>query len=278
MIQQPYDFRDESSAMAALLASLDDDWFDTPTQFKGWTINNILRHLHVWNIAADVSLSDEEAFAAFLKTMASGIRAGRLPDFEEQYLEGLSGQKLCATWMQHFEAMAERFAAADPKQRLKWVGPDMSVLSSITARLMETWAHGQAVYDILGIDRVDTDRIGNIVRLGVNTYAWTFRNRGEEPDGPMPHLRLTAPSGAIWEFGDPHANECIEGSATQFCQVITQTRNIADTQLSVTGEIAGRWMAIAQCFAGPPQMPPAKGVRVRAPIFDDIQGNTRQAI
>ena len=31
---------------------------------------------------------------------------------------------------------------------MKWFGPDMSVLSSISARLMETWAHDQAVYDL----------------------------------------------------------------------------------------------------------------------------------
>jgi hypothetical protein len=45
--------------------------------------------------------------------------------------------------------------------------------------------------------------------------------------------------------------------------VVTQVRNIADTQLSVTGEAARRWMAIAQCFAGPPNDPPAKGARFR---------------
>ena len=53
----------------------------------------------------------------------------------------------------------------------------------------------------------------------------------------------------------------IEGQASEFCQVVTQVRNIADTSLRVTGDPATRWMAIAQCFAGPPVDPPAKGVR-----------------
>ena len=35
----------------------------------------------------------------------------------------------------------------------------MSARSSISARLMETWAHGQEVYDHLGVVRVDADRI-----------------------------------------------------------------------------------------------------------------------
>jgi uncharacterized protein (TIGR03084 family) len=263
-MQQAQDFRDESVALAALIAPLADMDYDTPTLFKGWTINNILRHLHVWNIAADLSLSDEAAFAEFMAAIASGIKGGRLPDFEAAYLEGLQGQKLCAAWVQQFDAMNGRFANADPKQRVKWVGPDMSALSSITARLMETWAHGHAVYDVLGVERVDEDRIGNIVRLGVNTYRWTWKNRRMESPGPMPHLRLTAPSGAIWEYGEPPESGLIEGSASEFCQVVTQTRNIADTALSVTGDIATQWMAVAQCFAGPPQDPPVKGKRHRS--------------
>jgi uncharacterized protein (TIGR03084 family) len=260
-MQQAQDFKDESKALATLIAPLSDAQFEMPTLFKGWTINNILRHLYVWNIAADLSLSDEVAFAGFMAAMASGIRGGRLPDFEAAYLEGLHGQKLCATWMQQFEAMSVRFANADPKHRVKWVGPDMSVISSITARMMETWSHAQAVYDVLGVERIDEDRIGNIVRLGVNTYGWTWKNRHMEPPGPMPQLRLTAPSGAIWEYGEPSESGLIEGSASEFCQVVTQTRNIADTSLSVTGEIASQWMAVAQCFAGPPQDPPVKGLR-----------------
>ena len=85
--------------------------------------------------------------------------------------------------------------------------------------------------------------------------------RGEEPPGAMPYVKLTAPSGAIWEWNDPANPDRVEGAATEFCQVVTQTRNIADTALKVTGPVATRWMEIAQCFAGPPETPPAKGVR-----------------
>jgi uncharacterized protein (TIGR03084 family) len=164
-------------------------------------------------------------------------------------------------WLDEAKKLASLFAVADPKSRLPWVGPEMSARSSITARLMETWAHAQAVYDILGVDRQDEDRIGNIVRLGVNTYEWTFRNRREVPPGPMPSLMLTAPSGTIWRYGE--GDDMISGKATEFCQVVTQTRNVADTSLRVTGDIATRWMEIAQCFAGRPVDPPPAGTRFR---------------
>jgi len=55
----------------------------------------------------------------------------------------------------------------------------------------------------------------------------------------------------------------VEGRAVEFGQVVTQTRNVADTNLRVVGEPARRWMAIAQCFAGPPEDPPTPGARVR---------------
>ena len=261
-MQQAHDFLDESKALYAQPLRLTDAEFDTPTLFKGWTINQILRHLHVWNIAAGKSLDGEEAFSAFLAQLMGGERGLSFNAMESRYLEGLSGSALVAAWRSEYERLADRFASTDPKARLKWVGPDMSAISSITARLMETWSHAQAVYDVLGVERVDHDRIGNIVRLGVNTFGWTFKNRKEEPPGPMPRLRFTAPSGTVWEYGE--GEDLIEGRATEFCQVVTQCRNLGDTQLQVTGPVAERWMAIAQCFAGPPQDPPPVGTRHRA--------------
>jgi uncharacterized protein (TIGR03084 family) len=263
-MQQATDFLDESIALIRLLEPLAESDFETSTQFKGWTVNNLIRHLHVWNIAVDLSLRDEAAFAEFVAAIINGVRGGKLPEFEETYLDGLSGHALRDVWMERAEATAAAFAAADPKLRLKWVGPDMSALSAITARLMETWAHSQAIYDVLSVKRQDTDRIGNIVRLGVNTWGFTWKNRRMEPPGPMPQLRLEAPSGAIWEYGEPSDSGMISGSATEFCQVVTQCRNIADTSLEVSGEVAHQWMAVAQCFAGPPQDPPLKGTRQRA--------------
>lgn len=260
-MQQATDFLDECIALDRRLVPLSGADFETPTQFKGWTINNIIRHLHVWNIAVDLSLRDESAFGAFVAEMMAGVRGGKLPEFEASYLDGLSGHDLRSAWIQRAEATAAAFGAADPKLRLKWVGPDMSALSSITARLMETWAHAQAIYDVLGVERINTDRIGNIVRLGVNTWGFTWKNRRMEPPGPMPCLRLEAPSGAIWEYGEANDSGIVSGSAAEFCQVVTQCRNIADTSLDVRGEVAHRWMAIAQCFAGPPQDPPQKGSR-----------------
>ena len=261
MFQQVSDFRDESEALYRLMQPLGEEAFGAVTQFKQWTFNDILGHLHLWNHAADLSLADEAAFQAFLGQVMQSVASGSLRAFEKQWLAGLSGRELLERWYGFVRDMSKRFGAADPQARVKWAGPDMSVRSSITARLMETWAHGQAIYDALGVERVDADRIRNIAVLGVNTFGWTFRNRRQEVPPRMPYVRLTAPSGSLWEWGEPSETDRVEGSATEFCQVVTQTRNVQDTALCVNGDTATEWMSIAQCFAGPPEQPPAPGTR-----------------
>jgi uncharacterized protein (TIGR03084 family) len=99
--------------------------------------------------------------------------------------------------------------------------------------------------------------------LGVNTFGWTFVNRGLDVPTPVPHVRLTAPSGETWTWNDPSEVELVEGNATEFCQVVTQVRGIGDTKLNVLGDVATRWMSIAQCFAGLPEDPPVPGTRYR---------------
>lgn len=263
VMPQAIDFRDESDALYALLKPVEESRFQTATQFKGWTIDDVLQHLHYFNWMAEISLLEPEKFKAEYAAFSARRAETDFLVATNERLGGLKGKALLETWRETVHKVADSFAPADPKQRVEWAGPSMSARSSITARLMETWAHGQEVYDELGVERQDTDRIRNIAHLGVSTYGWTFATRQETAPEPVPFVRLTAPSGAIWEWGEPSETERVEGSATEFCQVVAQTRNIADTKLSVTGPNATRWMSIAQCFAGPPNPPPAPGTRFR---------------
>lgn len=262
MLQEALDFKAESDALYELMRDLDDADFDAPTQFKGWTLNNVLEHLHMWNWAANESHADEDNFMAFLdEAMKAMAGDGGMRAYEAVWNDGVQGRALLERWHEFYTAMAARFVEVDPKKRLKWAGPDMSARSSISARLMETWAHGQEVFDQLGVARQNTDTIRSIAVLGTNTFGWTYATRGETPPGPMPFVKLSAPSGAVWEFGEASDDERIEGAAADFCQVVTQVRNIADTDLQVTGAVANDWMSKAQCFAGAPETPPAPGSR-----------------
>jgi len=261
MLQQAIDFCNESEALYKLIEPISDDAYGQKTQFKNWTINDVLSHLHMWNWAADKSLSDPDEFDAFLNRLMMEMADSTLRQFETKWLDGLENKELLEEWRRYYIEMSKRFEVTDPKKRVKWAGPDMSVRSSITARLMETWAHGQEVYDHLGVARQNQDRIKNIAVLGMNTFGWTFMNRKMEVPGDKPYVKLTAPSGETWEWEDPSTQNYVEGSAEEFCQVVTQVRNIGDTSLKVVGETANLWMSIAQCFAGGPEDPPATGVR-----------------
>ena len=263
MVEQAQDFRDESEALYSLIKDLSDKQLQQATAFKGWTINTVIGHLHMWNHAADLALRDGAEFKRFFQGVASYLSEGNLNGFEKQWLGELEGRALVSTWRETYQQVAAKFQNADPSARVEWVGPSMSVRSSITARLMETWAHGQEIYDLLGVERVNHDRIKNIVILGINTYGWTFRVNGRDAPEPVPEVSLVAPSGETWTFNEGSDGGRISGRAEEFCQVVTQTRNIADTNLSVTGSNAISWMEIAQCFAGGPETPPAPGTRVR---------------
>ncbi|MEQ8700370.1 MAG: TIGR03084 family metal-binding protein [Bauldia litoralis] len=273
-MQQAWDFRDETHVLAALVDPLDARSITRPTLFKSWTVADIFGHLHMFDRAATLTATDTPAFHAFISWFEAGLKAERtMLDLQNEWLDGLSGHALIDAWRDGAEETARVYAGLDPRARLKWAGPDMSARSCITARQMETWAHGQAVFDLLGVEREETDRIRNIAHLGVTTFRWTFLNRGQEPPGPPPHVRLIAPSGAVWEWNAPSEHDRrddsqqdsrVEGTAVDFCRVVTQTRHVADTALRVTGEAAERWMAIAQCFAGPPVDPSAPGARHKA--------------
>ena len=261
MLSEALDFKAESDGLYALMKDLDDAAFAEPTQFKGWTLTNVLEHLHMWNWAAHQSHADEAHFTAWLESALPKVMQGGMRAYEAEWNDGVSGRALLAKWHGFYTQMADDMVQVDPKKRLKWAGPDMSARSSISARLMETWAHGQEVYDHLGVVRQNKDHIKSIVVLGINTFGWTYATRGETPPGERPYVRLEAPSGEIWEFGEPSNDERIEGKAEEFCQTVTQTRNIADTDLTVTGAVATDWMGKAQCFAGAPETPPAPGTR-----------------
>ena len=65
MLQQAIDFKEESDALFNLLKDQEEKIFQKKTQFKGWTIDNVLHHLHVWNVAADMSLVSDKKIVQF---------------------------------------------------------------------------------------------------------------------------------------------------------------------------------------------------------------------
>ena len=190
MLKEAYDFRDESEALYRLIEPLEEADYDRVTLFRDWTINDVMQHLHFFNYVADLTLSDDEEFKqVYGKLKGIQEKSGSLVEATDEMLDGLKGIALRDAWRDYYLEMADRFYAADPKQRLLWVGPSMSARSSISARLMETWSHAQEIYDLLGVERENRDLIKSIAVMGMNTFGWTFINRKEDVPEPVPHVR-----------------------------------------------------------------------------------------
>ncbi|MBL4584551.1 MAG: TIGR03084 family protein [Pseudomonadales bacterium] len=255
------DLRAEGEQLYTFLKTLkEEDWSKTTT-FKSWTINDVVEHLHFSDYMAVTSHKGEDDFKAMMAEMMDPkLKKG---EFSKKVTGNTSGVELLERWKVLFEDMCDRFVATEPSRRLPWFGPDMGISMFATARLMETWSHSWAIYDVIGVPKVSTDVIKNIVTIGVKTYGWTFVNRKETAPEPKPYVKLTAPSGEVWDWNEPQADNMVEGDAVEFCQVVTQVRNIADVNLTVTGGPANQWMDIAQCFAGPPNDPPVPGSRLK---------------
>ena len=263
-LDQALDFRDECDALHAALENAPAEAWAEPTQFKGWTFDDVLGHLYFFDHASEIAArSREEVQALFRDIFQASATGVSLIDYSRRWLDGCAGSALLERWRTQYQRLADIYGAFEPDRRLAWAGPDMSARSFMSARQMETWAHGQAIFDALGIDRVEHDRLRNIAVMGVNTFDWTFKVNRRDVPAVKPYLRLTSPFGALWEWNEPSTAECVEGSAVEFCRVVTQTRNVLDTNLAVTGDIARQWLASAQCFAGPPESPPAPGTRFK---------------
>jgi uncharacterized protein (TIGR03084 family) len=244
------DLAAETASLDAMLAPLNEAAWRTPTPAAGWTIADQVSHLAFFDEAATRSAADPGRFRA--ETAELTALGDDFPDQVAARYRDRAGKDLLAWFRQARAEYLATFGAIDPGARLPWYGPDMSPASSVTARLMETWAHGLDIADALGMSRKPTARLRHIARLGVRTMGFSFALRGlPAPDRPV-RVELTAPDGTAWAWGPPDAADRVTGPALDFCLVVTQRRSRADTSLRATGAIAERWLAIAQAFAGPP--------------------------
>jgi uncharacterized protein (TIGR03084 family) len=263
-MQQAQDYMAEAEDLANVLQKQPDSSFSLETLFKSWTVNDVIGHLYMFDVAALETLKSADAFEAFYAPIAKQLVEGRtLLQCQYPYLGKLTGRALFEQWRVTSKKLSLAYLDADPKLRVKWAGPSMSTVSTITSRQMETWSHGQEIFDALGIRQPAKDRIRNICHLGVATFDWSFKNRGMPIPEPVPYVNLTAPSGVIWEWNDASSPHSISGEALEFAQVVTQVRSVEDTKLNMVGPTAKQWMQIAQCFAGKPEIPPSKGTRFR---------------
>ena len=244
------DLAAETADLTAILAPLARSQWDLPTPAAGWAVRDQVSHLAYFDETAVVSALDPERFT---REAAAMMSLG--DDFTESVARDHRADPPAdlLAWFERARAeYLKVFAGLAPSQRLPWYGPPMSAASSVTARLMETWAHGQDIADALGAVRRPTARLRHVAHLGVATREFAFRLRGlPVPDGPV-RVELAAPDGDVWTWGPADAADRVEADALDFCLLVTQRRHRDDVRVTARGDGAAAWLAIAQAFAGPP--------------------------
>ena len=256
------DLRDEYQALAALCATLTPAQWRSRSAFYGWTPWDEVAHLCYFDETALQSVRDPEQFAIAARRLSErSARGEEISAIARDAYGHLDGPALLAHWRSRYESLADALAPLDPKARLGWYGPPMSARSFATARLMETWAHGQDIWDVLRRRRPATTRLKHIAHLGVTTFGWTFANRKLPVPPISPYVRLKAPDGDPWTWGDATSEHSVIGSAEDFCLLVTQRRHVDDTGLKYSDGPVADWLRMAQCFAGLPADGPKPGER-----------------
>jgi uncharacterized protein (TIGR03084 family) len=247
MEQMCVDLAAEHAALDQLVASLTEPGWSTPTPADEWSIRDQLSHLWFFDQRALLALTDPEGFRADMEWLLAngGTDASVAPG------RAMSGAELLAAWRTDCARLLEVARTVDPSARVPWYGPAMGARSFITARLMETWAHGQDVADALGAQRVPTSRLRHVAHIGVRARPFSYMIRSMALPAEPVFIALEGPDGDRWEWGEPAADR-VTGAALDFCLVVTQRRHVADTGLTVEGAVAAEWIGIAQAFAGTP--------------------------
>lgn len=244
------DLRAESDDLDALVASLRAERWAEPTPAAGWTIAHQIGHL-LWTDRLSLLAVGAEAEFAEMLAVAAANPAGFVDDGAAE-LAAIPPAELLADWRATRARLHAALLTVPDGRKLPWFGPPMSAASMATARLMETWAHGLDVADALAVSRPPTARLRSIAHLGVRTRDYAFIVNGHTPPAEEFRVELRGPDGDTWSWGPPDAAERVAGSAEHFCFLVTQRRSVRELDLTADGELARRWLTVAQAFAGPP--------------------------
>lgn len=244
------DLRDESDHLIQHLRTLSPGQWAAATPAQGWSVQDQVSHLAFFDDSARLALTQPDKFRPSADRLMSG--GMDFPDRIAEQHRDLSPEALLHWFCDARRDLLTAFAGDDPKRRLPWFGPDMSVASSATARLMETWAHGRDVYDAFGVKHPPSPGLRNIAHLGVATFAFSHHHHGLAVPDVAVRVELSSPDGDRWLWGPNGADNRIIGPAEDFVLVITQRSHWSETNLAVVGDVAAGWLDIAQAFAGPP--------------------------
>jgi uncharacterized protein (TIGR03084 family) len=244
-----HDLVAEQNSLDGIVAGLTNEQWRRATPSPGWDVFDQVAHLAHFDERAAIAITDPVTFRRDVNEMLERTSHESVDEITLTPYRALSPEELLARWRASRQSLNVAATTLCDDSRIAWYGPSMGAKSFLTARLMETWAHGVDVVDALEVTREATDRLRHVAQLGFLTRQWSYAVREEvAPPGDV-RLDLVGPRGELWRWGSLDADDTVEGSAEEFCLVVTQRRHVSDTTL-VAGELGTHWLTRAQAFAG----------------------------
>jgi uncharacterized protein (TIGR03084 family) len=239
----------EGEEVEKLVSPLAAEQWALPTPAAGWTIAHQIAHLIANFRLAALSAAGPEAFRALTAGLSDDFDANVRAAMAEHLAEPPT--VLLDRFRSDLASASRAIAAVPAGELVPWLVNPLPPAVLAAAGMMEVFAHGQDIADALGVRRGYTDRIRHLVAFGVRTRDFGYLARGlTPPDGEF-RFELTAPSGALWEFGPREAADRVTGPAADFCLLVTRRRHHGDLALTATGSQARDWLQIAQAYRGP---------------------------
>jgi uncharacterized protein (TIGR03084 family) len=250
----------EEQHLDQFLQSLSDREWKKNTPAVGWTIQDQVSHLaYVEGVAAEVLEQGRKRLEAenvddIDEWTAIGVAIGR-PQRHQEVIE----------WWRHRRAdVVDALSRMTAGDRVPWLYGDMGAKSFATMRLMETWAHGLDI-KVAMLGRIlpipeddleeeeedplaDTSRLRHIAWLGQKSLPFSYHQVGEEYPEQGVRVEVMGPKYQGWRFGPEDSDQVIRGMAGDWCRVVVQRQDPADTGLKAVGEHAERALEIARAY------------------------------
>ncbi|MGH2784297.1 MAG: maleylpyruvate isomerase family mycothiol-dependent enzyme [Actinomycetota bacterium] len=235
---------EQSDLERVLRGRPEEDWL-IPTPAHGWDVRDQVSHLaDTEEIAHDTStggprqLNPEAlSFPSPEAFTESGCDKGR----------AMKGSEVLEWWVNGATKTRAVLENKDPKERIPW-GLGMSARSFVSARLMETWAHGLDVRAALKQPPNITPRLRDVAWLIFRAFPYGFSYaKREMPTGTL-RMELDF-EGDRWDFGPDTADNLITGEAGEFCRVGVQRMKLGDAKtLKAQGRLAEEALQVARAF------------------------------
>ncbi|HEY4333663.1 MAG TPA: maleylpyruvate isomerase N-terminal domain-containing protein, partial [Ilumatobacteraceae bacterium] len=170
------DLRAETDVLLDATGALTEVTWRTPTPAEGWTIHDQLTHLAFFDTAITTAVLDPARFRAERESAMNEV-SGYIDNVTAANRDR-TGDDVLGWFRGARVTMIDAFSAADSTARVPWFGPDMSLAAALTSRIMETWAHGQDVFDALGAAHPLTSALRQVAHLGVRALPNSFITLG----------------------------------------------------------------------------------------------------